>query len=286
MSIPKNHHYVSQCHIEKFFNSKEGKIFYYDKEINNYDYKTTTKSIFSEPLSNSRVINNEIDHKGLEDELNKKFETPFLDNFNNVKKTIDNPTLFVENIKSFIDLTKFGIISDLRHPAKKFSVDSTITDVIKNKIQPYATPELSEEIDRGFSYVGKTKYSNTISYSEFADSVFDFMGVVTFDIFEITTDDFFILPDKYALINRVPYAPDSLGRVIALVGFPISSKIFFSAVSERLEKTNRKGKFIRIGYKNRQLVKLINDDLYNGAIKTVACENENYLHRFINGEIK
>ena len=77
MSTPINHHHVSQCHSRLFFNEQDKKIYYYDKELDKFDYKLTTKSLFSENYANTKLENDEFDHKSVEDELNQYFEKDF-----------------------------------------------------------------------------------------------------------------------------------------------------------------------------------------------------------------
>lgn len=74
MSIPINHHYVSQYHVRLFFNEQEKKIYCYDKVYDKHHYKTTTKSLFSEDYANTRMSNAGMDHQELEEQLNLFFE--------------------------------------------------------------------------------------------------------------------------------------------------------------------------------------------------------------------
>src|ERR1700733_1953131 len=91
MSTPVKHHYVSQCHLKKFFNEKANKIFIYDKEQKNFYDKASTKYLFSEDFSNSIEINGEIDHSKLETELRLLFEDDFLRDLAQIEKFVDNP---------------------------------------------------------------------------------------------------------------------------------------------------------------------------------------------------
>ena len=283
MSIPKNHHYVSECHIDNFFNHSQKKIFYYDKKLSRFDYKITKKSIFSEEYANSRLKDGEIDHRGLEDELNKEFETPFPRNFANIKEIINDARLFDTHINSLENLVKFAIININRHPTQKAHFDNQIEEIFREQIISNAVPELVEQIENMFSFVGKTKYSNPTNYKDIADGVFELMGKITYTIFEINTNDYFILPDWYSIVERVDYAPDSGARVVALVGIPLSSKIFLLAQSHRIiEEPNS---VVKITTPNSKIVRDLNDALYRQAVKTVACESEDYLYAFINDEI-
>jgi hypothetical protein len=285
MSTPKNHHYVSQRHIKNFFNKERRQIFYYDKELDRFGSKLTTKSIFSEDFSNSRVIDGEVDHKALEDDLNIHFENDFERNYLAVKAIIANPNLFSVHQAALESLTKLAIASILRHPSDKANFDNQINDQLMEKVYPDATPELKAWLDNMFDDLSKVKYSNAVGYSEISDGVFDLMGRISYTIIEIDTFDYFLLPDRYAITHRVMENPESsLNHVVALVGIPLSSKIFLTTASERLglEKGNR---VLKISDNKRDIIKKINDELYEGTVKTIACESEDYLYSFINGEL-
>lgn len=77
MSKPRNHHFVSQVHIKNFFNTTHSKIFIYDKILDNFYFKRTTKSLFSEKDLNTKFDNGLKDFESLENDLNHFFEKDF-----------------------------------------------------------------------------------------------------------------------------------------------------------------------------------------------------------------
>ncbi|AFL79724.1 hypothetical protein Aeqsu_0200 [Aequorivita sublithincola DSM 14238] len=78
MSIPRNHHFVSQVHINNFFNSEKGKFFIYDKLLDNHYFKTTSKSVCSEIDLNSKYDNGNLDYISLEKDLNEEYLKYFI----------------------------------------------------------------------------------------------------------------------------------------------------------------------------------------------------------------
>ncbi len=115
MSIPKNHHHVSQCHIRKFFNNSEKKIYLYDKWEDRYFWSKTTKTIFSEKFSNSKIHNGRVNHEILEKEL-KVFEDDFEKITTLIKYVCENPLKpHGENIELMYRLALFGLIGEMRN---------------------------------------------------------------------------------------------------------------------------------------------------------------------------
>ena len=119
MSIPKNHHYVSQVHLKNFFNVDEGQIYIYDKTRKNFYSKKSTKTVFSEKYSNSRYLNGKLDHKSLEDDLNEHFEKDFSSHYDTINSFIQNRTWNTEVQNALIYIAKYGIIADFRTPRYK-----------------------------------------------------------------------------------------------------------------------------------------------------------------------
>ncbi|GAB3721951.1 DUF4238 domain-containing protein [Spirosoma lituiforme] len=278
MSIPKNHHYVSQCHIKNFFNVEDERIYLFDKQLNNFFSKPTTKTVFSEDLSNSRVVNGMIDHTSLETDL-KKYEDYFQLHFEAVKKYAEeSKSNYSSNYTSaFLELIKYGIASETRHPIIKKYMDDQIDEALFGRILPYAAPELKAELEKQQEIRSMTSYSNSIDYSEFAEEVLKRMGDLCVIVYVIKTDDYFILPDRYSLVIREKineyFNPDV--KEIAFVATPLSSKIFFVASSKKF--LNGRNTAVEITENNRHVVYDINKDLYEWALKQVACEDRMYL---------
>ena len=282
MSIPKNHHYVSKCHINHFFNDEKKRIYLYDKPLDNYFFKETTKTVFSEDLSNSRVVNGSIDHTSLEADL-KKYEDFFHHHVEVIRQyAASHGELRHERTHSFLGLVKYGIASELRHPTMKKFMDDQIDEALFGRILPHAAPELKAALEQQQAMRTMTKYSNALDYSEFAEEVLKRMGELCFIVYVIKTDDYFILPDRYSLIIREKineyFNPDI--KEIACVAIPLTSKLFLFASSKRfLNGTNT---VVDVSESNQKIIYDINKDLYEWSLKQVACENEAYLFNLIN----
>ncbi|OFX42738.1 MAG: hypothetical protein A2046_11145 [Bacteroidetes bacterium GWA2_30_7] len=282
MSIPINHHYVSQCQIKNFFNYEEGKIYLYDKLLKNQFESKSTKRVFSEDESNSRVVNKQIDHLSLEKDLKDNYEDFFSKNFEIVNKQVSNPQNELSNIKkALIELTKYGIAGEIRNPIKKKESDNAITNFLFNQILPNADPKLKKEIEDLKSSVEQTKYINAIYYSEFVENVFKSMGGVNCVIYLIKCNHFFILPDRPSISKREKineyFNPDI--KEIAMVGIPLSSKIFLHSESQKHRKY--KDTFVELTEQNVSIIEQINFLLYVNAYKQVACQNKGYLANFV-----
>lgn len=283
MSTPINHHFVSRCQSDNFFNRIEGKIFLYDKVTRRHFSKQTTKSVFSEDDSNTRLGNNdELDRISLEKDLKDNFEDVYFQNFQVVKTIVNDQTRTPENYRdALVSLTKYGIAGELRHPDRKRSMDGVIGDALFKQIMPFAAPELKGELEELKRGLEKTKYSNQIEYSKFAEEVIRLMGGINCIVYSIKCDKVFILPDKPAITLRAKineyFNPDI--REIAMVGIPLSSKIFLHSQSVKLGPLSDSVYHLEEEFPGE--VEKINYGLYMNAHKHVACESKDYLTKFL-----
>ena len=181
MSIPRNHHFVSQVHIKNFFNSEKGKIFIYDKLLNNYFFKTTTKSVFSEKDLNSKFGDGNLDHISLEEDLNEHFEKDFSKHLEIVKKFLTEFNLTNEVNESLIYFAKYGIIGEIRNPRHKRNLEETVHNAFSEMYKMF-TDELKKEFDEATAYKKEVKYINAVQYSKFANDIIDLMGNLIFII--------------------------------------------------------------------------------------------------------
>ena len=195
MSIPKNHHYVSQCHIRNFFNNSENKIYLYDKKINNFFASQSTKSIFSEEFSNSTLYHGKVNHKILEDELRINFENDFHKITDEIKKICSNPCVAnEEQIELLYQLSLYGLIGEMRNPQNKKRNDDELLSVF-NRLKQNAAPNVLKQLDSLFTRTAQTKYSNVLAYTETAIGFLKRMGELDFTIYFIKSSDLFLLPD-------------------------------------------------------------------------------------------
>jgi len=280
MSKPKNHHFVSQVHIKKFFNTIDKKIYIYDKILNNFYFKKTTKSLFSEENLNTKFDNGVKDFESLEKDLNTFFEKDFTTHYLTIKKFIEEQEFSKKINDSLIYFAKYGAIGEVRNPKEKQSTENAIfkafTEIAKN-----ATPELKNDIEEAFSYKKESKYINSIQYSEFANEIIDLMGDLIFRI-EIPhkKDDYFLLPDFCAAnvrerINEY-FNPDL--KEIAYIGLPLSSKIYIHFYSSKIKNIKIKSDMIFIDSSRVYNLNKVNLEYSESK---VACESEDYLNEFI-----
>ena len=283
MSIPINHHYVSRCQSDNFFDDKNGQIFVLSRESNEIKRKTSTKRLFSEDHANSKTTGNlDIDSESLEKNLKDNYEDHYCNNVNILKRALDDPDNPPVDFRNALEnLTKFGIIGEARNPNNKRINDENFSKVLFGQIFPYAASELKRDLEELKERLDKTKYSNAITYSEFADDVFSLMGGINIRLYQILIDRYFLLPDVSSVHKREKineyFNPDV--KEIALVGIPLSSKLFLHSQSVKLGKLTDSFQKIQ----NEEfpgIIEKLNYGLYTGSYKEVACENYDYLIKF------
>lgn len=283
MSIPKNHHYVSQVHLKNFFNVDKGEIYIYDKDKRNFYSKKSTKTIFSEKYSNSRYIDGKLDHKSLEDDLNEHFEKDFSKHYESITSFVSNRIWCEEAQKALIYIAKYGIIADFRTPRYKQHFEESFYSGFK-EISQNATPELKDEIDKMFDYKNGVQYMNVVEYSNIADKILDLMGDLIFMI-QVPKDDtdYFLIPDIAAATAREKinkyFNPDI--EEIAYIGIPLSSKIYIHYYSEKLFAGKKKPNS-NITFIDSEKVNTLNINNLEYSQSKIACENKKFLNDFIN----
>lgn len=278
MSIPLNHHYVSQCQIKNFFNDA-GEIFLYDKSRRNFYSRNSSKNIFSEKLANSIYKEGQIDHQTLENEL-KQFEDCYPRVVELISEAIE--TLRISKVchDALVATTLFGIIGGMRNPVRKKEVDHTIENVF-GQFKNYMGEEQKKGLEKLTEYKKHVRYSNVLSYSDMAIRIAKKMGGLDFVIWSIKSNDCFLLPDTSATnvrrkINEY-FNPDI--KEIAEIGFPLTDKIFVHARSKKLGQENS---YINVVNENSSAqVTAINLHLFHFANNTVATSNEDYLRNFV-----
>ncbi len=280
MSIPRNHHFVSQVHIKNFFNSEQGKIFIYDKLLDNYYFKTTTKSVFSEKDLNSKFNNGSLDHISLEKDLNEHFEKDFSKHLGIVQNFLSECNLTTEVNESLIYFAKYGIIGEIRNPRHKKNLEETIYNAFSEMYEMF-TDELKKEFDKAFAYKKEIKYINTVQYSKFADEIIELMGDLIFIIETPKNDsDYFLLPDFCAANRREKintyFNPDI--KEIAYIGLPLTSKLYIHFYSSKIENIKLNSGIYEL---DTLIVNKLNKMNYDYSESKVACESEEYLKYFI-----
>ncbi len=280
MSIPRNHHFVSQVHIKNFFNSKKGKIFIYDKLLDSHYFKTTSKSVFSEKDLNSKFDDGNLDHISLEKDLNEHFEKDFSKHLEIVKYFLTECNLTSEVNESLIYFAKYGIIGEIRNPRHKRNLEETIHNAFSEMYKMF-TDELKKEFDEAFAYKKEVKYINAVQYSKFANEIIELMGDLIFIIETPKHDnDYFLLPDFCAANRREKintyFNPDV--KEIAYIGLPLNSKLYIHFYSSKIKNIKPNSGIYEL---DRLTVDKLNKMNYDYCESKVVCENEEYLKYFI-----
>lgn len=285
MSKPRNHHFVSQVHIKNFFNTTDRKIYVYDKILNNFYFKETTKTLFSEKDLNTKLDNGIKDFESLEKDLNDFFENDFRTHYLTIKNFIEKAVYSEEVNNALFYIAKYGAIGEIRNPREKQSIEDALFEVF-SELSKNATQELKNEIQKSFSYKEESKYLNSIQYSKFADKILDSMGDLIFRI-EIPRekDDCFLLPDFCAAnskqrINEY-FNPDA--KDIAYIGLPLSSKIYVHFYSSKIKNIKAKSGTILVD-SNRVLE--LNKVNLEYCESKVAYESNEYLNKFIKNVVQ
>ncbi|WP_291047625.1 DUF4238 domain-containing protein [Empedobacter sp. UBA1574] len=281
MSIPKNHHYISQVHIKNFFNNHNNEIYIYDKLNFNIFSKRTTKSIFSEKnLNTKRFIDGNIDYQTIENELNLYFEKDFKKNYLLIQDLIKTQCITEEINQALLYFARYGIIAQKRHPKHKQNTDEIISKSLGHLYEWYSD-ELKKQYDEFFNFTEEVKYTNTLKYKEIADKILNIMGDLIFVIsIPENSNDFFFLPDYGAATTKnkinTYFNPDI--KDISFISLPLSSKIYINFYSTKL--SNRPlGSYLE--FISEEQVNFLNKANFDYCNKFIACESKDYLEKFI-----
>ena len=285
MSTPINHHHVSQCHSRLFFNEVDKKIYYYDKVLDKFDFKLTTKSIFSEDYANTKLENDEFDHKSLEDELNEYFEKDFERHARNIIELAENPEKNDESkLESLYYIACYALIADVRFPENKKNIDNSYDSLMletARKVRLLGDEEQASAIEKSIADSKKTKYSNVVHYTKIAASRLSKMGDLDFNIYRINTTEAFLLPDigYIQMRDRINNYINPYIQEVAIIGIPLTDKVFVFACSKKLGDSS--SGVTTINDLNSGIVKDINGQLFESALKTVATKDESELKRIV-----
>jgi hypothetical protein len=280
MSKPKNHHYVSQCHQKEFFDESTKLIYLYDKELDNFYSKQSTKNLFSKEHLNSRQSVNGFDQETLEKELKVLFEDGFHKHVSQINEFLTNQDKMQDTYESLCWLTILGILGEVRHPYYKRKIDEIMIEMESELLTRYYN--LSKEKVKSYlrSQI-KTPYENVISYIEIAIRILKKLEPLDFSIFSIESDDLFILPDTSSFQLRgqlKKYSNKDVNEIIQ-VGVPITKKLYILGTPQSFKSGMHS--IVREQNNNSDMVYQMNKDLYLFSKKTVACSNELYLKKFI-----
>jgi len=260
MEEPVNHHYVSECHLKEFFNAEDGKIYLFDKQLNNYYNRSGTKRIFSEKELNTKLLGNSIDRQSMERELKVLFEDDFAKHLATVIHFHQSQQAIEKAYEDMNYLALMALVGEYRNPAYKSGLDQ-IMDGIKKHLTGSDIPD------------PKLKYQNTKGYIEVAMHLLTDMDPMTFAVVSIQSADHFLLPDTSGFLAREHLA---IGHVMQL-GLPISDKLFLLGRSKRMGRYPTT--LVTIDQDDSDLVFRVNSDLANYAYKTIACKDKEFLKK-------
>lgn len=293
--IKRNHHYVSQVLSRKFFSDKK-KIYVFNKSKGNIKDVLSSKKLFSKKDLNAVLTDlGEIDYNSIEELLDKNFETDFNKHFQNILNAVNSNLEVGKNYENVAELqfsieylTKTAIIGELRHPQKIKDNQNFIFSAF-NEIAEMATDELKNKIFSMQSKLSVVENKIPINYKKVAEECFKNMGDVRYAIMKAPDNCFFILPDTSSLIRRFQMKSDIIDGVeyinpsmpIGLVIMPLNSKILLTAASRCIlpeELKNQHSGFHKI---DENIVNAYNKSLYDNSYSEIACENKEYLEKFL-----
>jgi hypothetical protein len=285
VSIPKNHHYVSQCHQREFFNKETGYIYVYDKEKKNFYRKETTKTLFSKDYLNSKENSGDLDHITLERELKILFEDDFDKFVNLVKAFVVEPINLPEMYEILGRFTLMGTLGQLRNPLFKKQL-TELTRRMETDVLNMSTGFDKDMISTFLTAKLKTPYDNRIGYIDTALRILERMEPMEYELFSIESDVHFILPDTscYQVRGQLRPYPNTPIQEITRIGMPLTDKIFLLASSSLL-KGNRNG-IQSILEEHAALAMEININLFHFAYTAVACKDENYLRTVVEASLQ
>lgn len=279
MNKAQNHHYVSQTHIKKFFNSDLKKIFLHDKRYGGVRYKNGTKYIFSEDNLNTMLSEDGFDYNTIEDMYNKYFENDFNKNYDIVEKFIDNQILEKDTENALYFFAKYGALGNYRTPEYKKEMDDVFYSALRDGLGEKMLQN-QEFLKVAQPYEDK-KYFNSPNDIEIPAIILEKMGDIYFTIYVPTNIcDVFILSDYCSLTLREKinkYVNTDITE-ISTISFPLSNKIFLEFYSSKSIHSSKKSE---IKFLNSKQVEFINKQTLSLAYKTVVCSDENYLKKLI-----
>lgn len=289
MSIPRNHHFVSQVLIKKFLGANNN-LNIYSKSENKVIIKPFERQDFAVRDLNSIISNNgEIDHKSVEDNLNLYFETEFNKYYDLLIKSIDlnDHENFVISIKYLI---RMGIIGDMRTPEHQLEMQNVMFQSFGGLYEMFSD-ELKQEYHEFLESVSSVKNKTPLVYNELCDKILKIMGEVNYHVFKVADNNYFFLPDNTSVIHRSKLEPDietkdgkileTPGLPISAILYPINSEIIILVESKKISSQKQNGI-----YQLSEKVTIDYNKLFiENSRDKVVCSNERYLKDFINKHI-
>ena len=227
-------------------------LYTYSKKSQSIDAKPYSRFDFAERDLNSTLTDNgEIDHKSVEENLNKYFESGFNKHYDLLIDGLKNDD-YLSFLTSVKYLIRMGIIGDMRTREHQIEMEQTLFGALK-PIMEIATDELKNEY---FDFIEKTsvvKNKSALDYDSLCNRIIELMGEVVYSVFLSPKDSYFFLPDNSSIVFRSKLEPDTKlddGTVlinasmpISTVVFPINSQILIVAQSSKICPLDANGIF-------------------------------------------
>lgn len=282
-NLPKNHHYVSQCLVKKFF--IDNKLYCFNKKIQKITTTNSSKRILSEIYSNCFIKESgEVDYDTIEKDLNKLFENDFNKNILSIEKILEQVNISDRkklHLKNFLfKMIPVGLSNLIRNPSEKTQIDKSLNSFY-NIIENYGDDRLKKELlpNKNENVI----HENHVIPSEMCNIAIKNMGDIYYDIYIIDNEkDFFILPDNISIIER--YNINNINpevKEISIVEFPLTNKIYFSCHSNKLSIRNFYEKDVNIHLAKKEDVLRINIELIKNSINYFYCSDKRYLEKLI-----
>lgn len=150
------------------------------------------------------------------------------------------------------------------------------------KVRLLGDEEQASAIEKSIADSKKTKYSNVVHYTNIAASRLRKMGDLDFNIYRINTTEAFLLPDIgcVQMRDRINNYINPYIQEVAIIGIPLTDKVFVFACSKKLGDSS--SGVTTINDLNSGIVKDINGQLFESALKTVATKDEVQLKKIVN----
>lgn len=289
MSIPRNHHYVSQVLIRKFVDI-ENNLYTFNKSDSCFEEKKLTRFDFAEQDLNS-IKNDlgEIDHSSVEETLNKHIETGFNNHYNKLIASLESEN-YSNLIESIEYLMRMGIVGDMRTPQHQIEKENNMLEFYR-MIYEISADELKADIEHFVNRNSDVKNKFPIDYKEITEKVNEVMGDKIYSIFKAPPTDFFFLPDCSSVVIRSQLEEDTIldgkvllnpGRPIGTIIFPINSNLIIVAQSTKICKQKSHG----IYDLSSETVDQYNLMFLKSSRDKIICKDKDYLKTFIDKHVK
>jgi len=186
-------------------------------------------------------------------------------------------------LESLYHIACYALIADVRFPFYKKGIDEAYNSLMREtamKVRLLGDERQASVIEKSLEN-DKTKYSNVVNYTNIAASRLQKIGDLDFNIFTINSTDRFILPDIGCILKRErinnyinPYLQE-----VAIFGIPLTDRVFVFGCSKKIGGTS--SGITTINDNNSEIVKNINAELFDSALKTIVTSDLQQLKKIV-----